>query len=1043
MAKSTNVLKSFFNPRTYAYVKEHIEAYAEVIGFWRWYPDLMFDFLKPETGGITLDIDQRIYLRALVRSTGVYGILNRGYGKCLRKDSLVYTTEGLKEIGSFFNYQNDGKETEYNLDVKVLNREGRTSQVRKGVYSGKKPCLKIKTREGYEVSGTYVHPLLIMNTNGELEYKQLKDIQIGDYVCIARNNNLWGNNVNIDKTKELEGWINSLSQQSRSHLCVKEMPKEINTDIALYLGYLVGDGCLTRDNLIGFTNIDKDILDNFFNFSFKYFGVDYIKRKEGRNENDYLIYDKYLRKYLELLGFGKCNAHNKVIPDCIMSAPKEIVSAFIRGLFDTDGTVDDRVISYTTVSEKLSKQLQVLLLNFGIVSKRSYHTDKKGFHHYNIDITCENADIYMKEIGFSCKRKEARGTKLTQKFHNTNIDIIPYQQQRCVDLVSKGRYGHRSKIRQTIDHICFGDNDLSYYRLKEKLFKYAEENCDYITSELEYNQLKYLYSLHYHYTPVTEVIDEGLHDVYDIQVDDMHSFVSNGFVNHNTMIEVMAGFAICMLYPADRYAVSAQTKENAASVVGEKVDELLRFYPALNNEIAQKKLSKNGAKVIFKNGSYLDILANSQTSKGQRRERLAIEESVLVDNFTFQDALEPIVAVPRKTSGKLAVVDPMENNGQIHFLSTAGFKGTSEYERFLKMIDEMSEGKGPMVITSDWKMSTWFGRGKTLAQMKDTKKNTPVNVFKQNYASQWVGAVTGAIVNYPTMMKIRTLDHTYIATPHDNQEHEFYAGLDIARSENTSNNKSAISVVEVTRDNRGVVQSADLVYITLIPNNWTFEQQAIFVKKVYNNFKFRAIIVDGNGVGAGVVDELCKNNEEYGVSYPAWGVKNEARKTEEKGALKLIYNMKAGSGNNPDVITNFINYVESGILKIVPPVKEEDLKFLTEDNLFTDFLPRKETEEFVSEVFNLRLVINGKSIRIEQVDSKVDKDRYSSVAYVLWYIKNFAETLEARTAFEITNDLKKSFGLLGDNKPKQYSPFGNHFKKNPFGDVRNPFGRRK
>ena len=510
-----------------------------------------------------------------------------------------------------------------------------------------------------------------------------------------------------------------------------------------------------------------------------------------------------------------------------------------------------------------------------------------------------------------------------------------------------------------------------------------------------------------------------------------------------TMIEVMAGFAICMLYPADRYAVSAQTKENAASVVGEKVDELLRFYPALNNEIAQKKLSKNGAKVIFKNGSYLDILANSQTSKGQRRERIAIEESVLVDNFTFQDALEPIVAVPRKTSGKLAVVDPMENNGQIHFLSTAGFKGTSEYERFLKMIDEMSEGKGPMVITSDWKMSTWFGRGKTLAQMKDTKKNTPVNVFKQNYASQWVGAVTGAIVNYPTMMKIRTLDHTYIATPHDNQEHEFYAGLDIARSENTSNNKSAISVIEVTRDNRGVVQSADLVYITLIPNNWTFEQQAIFVKKVYNNFKFRAIIVDGNGVGAGVVDELCKNNEEYGVTYPAWGVKNEARKTEEKGALKLIYNMKAGSGNNPDVITNFINYVESGILKIVPPVKEEDLKFLTEDNLFTDFLPRKETEEFVSEVFNLRLVINGKSIRIEQVDSKVDKDRYSSVAYVLWYIKNFAETLEARTAFEITNDLKKSFGLLGDNKPKQYSPFGNHFKKNPFGDVRNPFGRRK
>lgn len=536
---------------------------------------------------------------------------------------------------------------------------------------------------------------------------------------------------------------------------------------------------------------------------------------------------------------------------------------------------------------------------------------------------------------------------------------------------------------------------------------------------------------------ITLDIDQRIYLRGLVRSNGVYGIYNRGF--GKTMIEVMAGFAICMTYPTARYAVSAQTKENAASVVGEKVEELLRFYPALANEIAQKKLSKNGAKVIFKNGSYLDILANAQTSKGQRRERLAIEESVLVDNFTFQDALEPIVTVPRKTVGKLSVVDPMENNGQIHFLSTAGYKGTSEYERFLKMIDEMAEGKGPLVLTSDWKLSTWFGRGKTVNQMRETKKKTPTNVFKQNYASQWVGAVTGAIVGYAQMMKIRILDHTYISRPNDNREHEFYAGLDIARSENTSNNKSALSVVEVFRDERGIVKNIDLVYITLIPNNWSMTDQAVFVKKIYNNFKFRAIVVDGNGVGAGVVDELCKNNEEFGVLYPAWSVKNEQRKTDLPNAPKLIYNMKAGTGNNPDVITNFINYVESGVLRITPPIREEELSFLTEDNLFTDFLPRKETEEFVSEVFNLRLVINGKNIKIEQVDSKVDKDRYSAVAYVLWYIKNFAETLEGRTAFEITDELKKAFGML-NNQPKQYTPFGNRFKRNPFGEFRNPFG---
>lgn len=49
-----------------------------------------------------------------------------------------------------------------------------------------------------------------------------------------------------------------------------------------------------------------------------------------------------------------------------------------------------------------------------------------------------------------------------------------------------------------------------------------------------------------------------------------------------------------------------------------------------------------------------------------------IEESVLMDNATFEDALKPIVEVSRTTSGKLAVVNPEELNQQIHFFSTPG-----------------------------------------------------------------------------------------------------------------------------------------------------------------------------------------------------------------------------------------------------------------------------------------------------------------------------------------------------------------------------------
>lgn len=807
MANKKMINMRNYSAEAYHFVGEHIEAYAELIGFWRWYPDLMFDFLRPETNSMTLDIDQRVYLRGLVRSKGVYGIYNRGYGKCVTKDTLIYTNKGIKEIGSFFNYQSNGIETEYNnLDIEVVNREGRPCKVTCGVYSGKKPCLKIKTREGYELSGTYVHPILVMNEQGNLEYKRFTDIKVGDMVCINRNNKVWG----ADKTD------------------------------------------------------------------------------------------------------SKLFAKTYIVP-----------------------------------SRKEANYLQILFLNYGVIYK---------------------------------KEENSKGEFILSK-------------------IEGGQPGSERRIAKT----------------------------DY------YNKLNYYYS------PVVSIEEEGLQDVYDLQVDDMHSFVSNGFISHNTLVEVMAGFSCCMLYPGLEYAVTAQTKENAASVVGEKVNEILSFYPAINNEIADLHLAKNSAEVLFKNGSRLNILANSQTSKGQRRKRMAIEESVLVDNFTFQDALAPIVDVPRRTRGKKSVVDPKELNGQINFLSTAGFKGTSEYTRFLDMIDGMIEGNGDMVLTADWKLSTWFGRGKTMEQIKTLKRTTPKNIFDQNYASRWVGAVSGAIVSYGAMQKARDFEDTCCVRPNDNKEHEYYAGYDIARSENTGNNKSALSVVEVFRDDRGIVNRANLVYLTLIPNYWTNEKQAIFAKKVYNNFKFRAIIVDGNGVGVGVMDELLKEQHEDGVTYGPWGVMNENRKTEVPGAPKIVYCMKAGSGNNPDVITNFATWFDTGKIHIARPIREEDLANFNGENLFGDFLPKKETEEFVSEVFNIKMVINGKNITIEKIDKKLDKDRYSSVAYVLWYIKNFAETLEVRTKMELTDSLRKAFEQVGEGQ-KKYTPFGNRMSRNPFGDFRNPFG---
>ena len=139
-----------------------------------------------------------------------------------------------------------------------------------------------------------------------------------------------------------------------------------------------------------------------------------------------------------------------------------------------------------------------------------------------------------------------------------------------------------------------------------------------------------------------------------------------------TLLEIMAIYHTCIFYPNITISMSAQTKENASSISEDKHNELVRHFPLLSNEIVSKKKSKDGFEVVFTSGAIYNVLANAQSSKGQRRKRLTIEESALLNNDLFKDALEPVANVPRNTIGKKSCVNPWELNGMINFVTTSG-----------------------------------------------------------------------------------------------------------------------------------------------------------------------------------------------------------------------------------------------------------------------------------------------------------------------------------------------------------------------------------
>ena len=74
---------------------EQLDRWAELIAYWRWYPDCFLEAITPtnEEGkriGITLGADQKMLLRVMARFAYNYLVLPRGYGKTLLEILAVY-----------------------------------------------------------------------------------------------------------------------------------------------------------------------------------------------------------------------------------------------------------------------------------------------------------------------------------------------------------------------------------------------------------------------------------------------------------------------------------------------------------------------------------------------------------------------------------------------------------------------------------------------------------------------------------------------------------------------------------------------------------------------------------------------------------------------------------------------------------------------------------------------------------------------------------------------------------------------------------------
>ena len=559
----------------------------------------------------------------------------------------------------------------------------------------------------------------------------------------------------------------------------------------------------------------------------------------------------------------------------------------------------------------------------------------------------------------------------------------------------------KERILTIQDDSVFGKNLYNYYEFISWARWYPDLFIDLLRTE------KSNFNMHF---------DQRVFLRSDVRFMNMYGTFSRGYAK--TFNEVLSCVIVAILFPQIELAISAQTKENAADLLKSKFNEIRNKFPLIENELEKEpKFIKGDALIQFKNGSSIDAIANAQTTKGQRRRRLKIEEAALLNNELYQDALEPVTEVPRYTVGKMAIVDPQELNQQIHFFTTSGFRGSDEYQRSIDMYDNMCELKGQIVLGASWMLPCWYGRGSNNSQILRKKSTSSPIAFAQNYEQEWVGSSDGALVDINKLLNCRTLTTPMINF--NKLDEEFYLGVDVARSQKATNNQSSIAIGRVIRNKESNrIVSIEIPNIMTVSNAMNFSAQACLVKKTKKNFLAKAVIADGNGLGAGLIDELLKESFDpiTGEYLGCWNTMNTDNQPEVRDAEKCLFDMKAQHFQSK-VVADFIDAVESGKLKLLEKKQDTDFSHKDKQNMDLRVLPYIQTDLLFEEIANLKLkhMTNG-ALSVEKVVKKVDKDRFSALSYLIFYITEYCSAVKSKN----NNTNVSSLTALA-RKPKLYS----------------------
>ena len=480
-----------------------------------------------------------------------------------------------------------------------------------------------------------------------------------------------------------------------------------------------------------------------------------------------------------------------------------------------------------------------------------------------------------------------------------------------------------------------------------------------------------------------------------------------------SFLSVMALMIRCILYPGAHLFVTSGGKEQGASILHDKVQEICELIPSFNREIdwgrGKTLEGKDKVRYVFKNGSVLDNLAARESTRGQRRHGGLMEECVGIDDAILREVIIPVMAISRRAKdGTTNEKEPL-NKSQI-YITTAGYKGTFPYDRLIGFLVRMvTQPDRCMVLGGTWRTPVGVGlQSKTF--ITDQKNEGTYNEasFEREYESKWSGTVEDAFFNGEFFDRNRKLQQPeYEASGRSSAGAYYVLSVDVGRK----GCDTIVCVFKVTPQAQGPAVKSLVNIYTMSDEH--FEDQAIKLKKLYYKYKARTLVIDGNGLGIGLIDYMIKSQtDENGDFLPDFGVENDddgyyKKYRTQNTEYDAMYIIKANAPINTECHANAQTQLQAGKVKFLIDERTAKDKLLStqkgqrmKPEERAEYLkPFTLTSILKEEMMNLREENEGVNIILKQANRGIKKDKFSAFEYGIYYIKQKEDSKKKKKRF--------------------------------------------